>query len=69
MKAYERSERPSADGRLRQFWQIPDTEPMIWGATAQMLRNLAVSLNAACSQMWTGCKTLGPDLPLLSGLA
>ena len=45
MKAYERSERPSADGRLRQFWQIPDTEPMIWGATAQMLRNLAVSLN------------------------
>ena len=35
----------SVDGRLRPFWQIPDTEPMIWGATAQMLRNLAVSLN------------------------
>ena len=43
--AYERSERLSVDGRLRRFWQIPDTEPMIWGATAQMLRNLAVSLH------------------------
>ena len=46
INAYERSELQSADGRLRRFWQIPDTEPMIWGATAQMLRNLAVSLNS-----------------------
>lgn len=43
--SYERSERLSVDGHLRRFWQIPDTEPMIWGATAQMLRNLAVKLN------------------------
>ncbi len=43
--AYERSERLSADGRLSWFWQIQDTKPMIWGATAQMLRNLALSLN------------------------
>ena len=43
--AYKRSERLSEDGRLRRFWQIPHSEPMIWGATAQMLRNLAVCLN------------------------
>ena len=45
INAYERAERLSEDGRLRWFWQIQDTEPMIWGATAQMLRNLALSLN------------------------
>ena len=46
INAYKRSDRLSAEGCLRRFWQIQDTEPMIWGATAQMLRNLAVSLNA-----------------------
>ena len=44
--AYKRAERLGEDGRLRRFWQIPHTDPMIWGATAQMLRNLAVCLNA-----------------------
>ena len=43
--AYKRSERLSEDGRLRRFWKIPHSDPMIWGATAQMLRNLAVCLN------------------------
>ena len=47
LEAYQRDERISADGRLRRFWQLPGTDPMIWGATAQMLRNLAVSLQAA----------------------
>ena len=49
-----------------QFWQIPDTEP-IFGGQRQMLRNLAVSLNTLqpdVDRLW-----LGPDLPLLSGLA
>ena len=45
--AYERTERVSANGRLRRFWQLPGTDPLIWGATAQMLRNLAVNLLAA----------------------
>ena len=43
--AYKISEQLSEDGRLRKFWQIPHTDPMIWGATAKMLRNLAVCLN------------------------
>ena len=47
LAAYERAERISADGRLRRFWQLPGTDPLIWGATAQMLRNLAVNLLAA----------------------
>jgi len=44
LAAYQRGERISADGRTRRFWLMPGTEPLIWGATAQMLRNLAVSL-------------------------
>lgn len=44
LAAYERAERISADGRTRRFWQLPGTDPLIWGATAQMLRNLALSL-------------------------
>ena len=47
LAAYERAERISADGRLRRFWQLSGTDPLIWGATAQMLRNLAVNLLAA----------------------
>ena len=43
--SYKLSERLSEDGQLRRFWQIPHTDPMIWGATAKMLRNLAVRLN------------------------
>ena len=46
LAAYQRAERRSPDGRTRRFWHIPGTEPLIWGATAQMLRNLAVSLHA-----------------------
>lgn len=45
LDAYRQSEQLGADGHLRQFWQILDTDPMIWGATAQMMRNLAVKLN------------------------
>ena len=44
LAAYQRGERISADGRTRRFWLMPGTDPLIWGATAQMLRNLAVSL-------------------------
>ena len=29
--AYKRSERLSEDGRLRRFWKIPHSDPMIWG--------------------------------------
>ena len=43
--AYKRSERLSEDGQLHRFWEISHTDPMIWGATAKMLRNLAVRLN------------------------
>jgi len=44
LAAYQRGERISADGRTRRFWLMPGTDPLLWGATAQMLRNLAVSL-------------------------
>ena len=43
--AYKRAERLSENGRMRRFWHIPHTDPLIWGATAQMLRNLAVCIN------------------------
>ena len=46
LAAYERAERISTDGRTRRFWQLPGTDPFIWGATAQMLRNLAIGLQA-----------------------
>ena len=45
LDAYKRAERLSENGRLRLFWQIPHTDPLIWGATAQMLRNLAICIN------------------------
>ena len=32
------------DGQTRQYWQVKDSEPMIWGATAAMLRQLAILL-------------------------
>lgn len=34
-------------GRKRQFWTVPFQDRYIWGATAAMLRNLSVLLNAA----------------------
>ena len=32
------------DGQMRHYWQVKDSQPMIWGATAAMLRQLAVLL-------------------------
>jgi len=32
------------DGQTRHYWQVKDSEPMIWGATAAMLRQLAILL-------------------------
>ena len=32
------------DGHMRHYWQVKDSQPMIWGATAAMLRQLAVLL-------------------------
>lgn len=46
LKSYERASLQGADGRYRWFWKIAGTDPLIWGATAQMLRNLALKLHA-----------------------
>lgn len=35
------------DGQRRQYWQVKDSQPMIWGATAAMLRQLAILLEDA----------------------
>ena len=32
------------DGQTRHYWQVKNSEPMIWGATASMLRQLAILL-------------------------
>jgi len=32
------------DGQTRHYWQIKNSEPVIWGATAAMLRQLAILL-------------------------
>ena len=34
------------DGRKREFWKIADTEPVVWGATAEVLRKLAFGLKS-----------------------
>ena len=34
-------------GQRRQYWQVKDSQPMIWGATAAMLMQLAILLEDA----------------------
>jgi len=43
LRAYERVDLVR-EGRRRQYWQIKSSQPVIWGATAAMLRQLAVRL-------------------------
>ena len=40
-QAYEQTEMILPDQRIRRFWQVAGSEPVIWGATARILKNLA----------------------------
>ncbi len=40
-QAYEQTEMILPDQRTRRFWQVAGSEPVIWGATARILKNLA----------------------------
>lgn len=40
-QAYEQTEMILPDQRTRRFWQVAESEPVIWGATARILKNLA----------------------------
>ena len=40
-QTYEETEMILPDQRRRRFWQVAGSEPVIWGATARILKNLA----------------------------
>ena len=40
-QAYIRRDMNLPDQQRRRFWQVADSEPVIWGATARILKNLA----------------------------